>query len=148
MTDTRGSKEIAGSVASDTGEASAEEADNLLRSSKKVKRTYEFHNVTTGRDVEMGTRDESMRKGSYRHSVTGFDSRLSLSGEALPEVVSEEDSNIEEADDPECPTAHITTTDKLRIRCVWANTLIVKMSGRRIGYRFLVVSEETMETAV
>ncbi|KAJ8762306.1 hypothetical protein K2173_007463 [Erythroxylum novogranatense] len=132
---------IAGNVAFDYGEASAEEADNLIRSNKKIKRLDGYLIVDDGGVGEQELRDDSKRKGSYKDSVTGFATGLnSTGGEEDLEVVSEEDFDVEEDDDPACPTVHLTISDKQRIRRMWANTLIVKILGRHIGYRFLVAS--------
>ncbi|KAJ8769183.1 hypothetical protein K2173_000958 [Erythroxylum novogranatense] len=96
--------------------------------------------LLSSRDVEMGQRDEPKRKGTYRDYVVGFADGVPPSGEEFTEEVSEDDSDMDEPDDPECPTVHLTTTDKLRIRRAWSHTLIVKVLGHRIGYRFLVAS--------
>ncbi|KAJ8758955.1 hypothetical protein K2173_003193 [Erythroxylum novogranatense] len=141
----QGSKVIAGSLTSPSSEISAEEADNFVRSSKRVKQTDENHNVEECGDVEMENWDETTRKRSYKNSVTSFAPGLNMTREKTTEAVSQEDSNVEEVDDPECPTIHMSPTDKQRIRRVWANMLIVKVLGRHIGYRF---PEEAMETVV
>ncbi|KAJ8752205.1 hypothetical protein K2173_003813 [Erythroxylum novogranatense] len=120
------SKGMADSVVSHKGDVSTEEADNLLRSNKKLKRFAEYVPTSDRHDVEMEARDDSGRKCSYKDSLTGSVPGMSDTDEELPEVVSEDDSNPEDLDDPNCPTIQLTPMDKQRIRHVWANTLIIK----------------------
>ncbi|KAJ8773453.1 hypothetical protein K2173_004283 [Erythroxylum novogranatense] len=109
-----GSKAVAGSVASLTGDDSTEETDNLLRSSKKVKRSAECVPVLERDDVKMEAHNESGRKCSYKDTLTSGTSTIHEPGAELPKVVSEDDSDPKELDDPECPTIHLTTTYKQR----------------------------------
>ncbi|KAJ8752957.1 hypothetical protein K2173_008692 [Erythroxylum novogranatense] len=135
------SKAVAGSVAAPTGAASTEEVDNLLRSSKKVKGAAEgVTGLERDADVEMEAREELACKGSYKDTLTGS-SQVNLDPATdFLDVVSDEESDPEELDETDCPTIHLSPTDKQRIRRFWANTLIVKVLGRRIGYQFLVAS--------
>ncbi|KAJ8900234.1 hypothetical protein K2173_024874 [Erythroxylum novogranatense] len=87
------SKAEAGSVASLTGDGSIKETDNLLRSSKKVKRSAECGPVLERNDVEMETRDDSGRKCSYRDTLTGGPSVPHQPEAEFSEVVSEDDSD-------------------------------------------------------
>ncbi|KAJ8752712.1 hypothetical protein K2173_007022 [Erythroxylum novogranatense] len=130
MTSDDVSKAVAGSVASHKGDVSTEEADNLLRSSKKVKRSAVYVPGSDRLDVEMETRDVSGHKCSYKDSLTGSRHGMFDTGEVHSEVVFEDDSDPKDLDDPNFPTIYLTTMDKQCIRRVWANTLIFKVLGR------------------
>ncbi|KAJ4828024.1 hypothetical protein Tsubulata_035103 [Turnera subulata] len=119
----------------------AAEADQQERSNKKAKRIGEGNEADKGFEGQDRLfTDETRRKISYKSMLSG---RPAM--EAMDDVPLEEedeywsDSDPEEDDDedPFCPTILLSSADKQRIYKRWRNTLIVKLLGKRVGYRFL-----------
>ena len=113
---------------------SSEETDLLSRSNKKVKVGC-AGTESSGPFENIG--DESpRRKFSYRDMVMGEASRGQeqyLSGLSdFEEVISDDDE-----DDSECPTIKLSCDEKVRLRSTWARTLIIKLIGRAVGFKFL-----------
>ncbi|KAJ4842083.1 hypothetical protein Tsubulata_009435 [Turnera subulata] len=133
---------VTSSTASDADALSVEETDQQERSTKKAKRTGERSEVT-GMSVEDERlpSDEPRRKISYKSMLSGRSTTKGM--EDVPvddgdEYWSEEsDPEDEDDEDPYCPTILLSSADKKRIYKRWKNTLIVKLLGKRVGYRFL-----------
>ncbi|KAJ4838451.1 hypothetical protein Tsubulata_041033 [Turnera subulata] len=132
----------AASSASDLTEPSAEEADLRERSNKKVKRMALTGVISGhgGSGDSLGP-DEPRRKSSYLTMLTGRTAEAEMeeaAEEDFEDCYSEDsDSGDEADDDPSCPTIRLTSSDKKRIYQRWKDTLIVKLLGKRVGYRFL-----------
>ena len=115
-----------------TTETTTEEADQLTRSSKKVK---------IG-DIHV---PEGLKGGqSYIDS---------LMGDSFAETTVEEDNidtegfsedDEDECDDDDCPVIKLSAEEKRRIRAPWQQTLILKLMGRRVGYMFLIQRLKSM----
>lgn len=69
---------------------------------------------------------------SYRESLTGKQTPEPIATETVSD---DEDMNDEE--DPECPTIKLSKEEKRRLRQPWQQTLIIKVLGRRVGYTYL-----------
>ncbi|KAJ8447112.1 hypothetical protein Cgig2_022841 [Carnegiea gigantea] len=132
-----------------TANHTAEEADQLARSTKKMKRStlgqpLEPEGIT---DVEMGDndlqsphRDETARISILPGFSTGNNPNLTFDTRENPiwdenggGDVSEDDEPPEE-DDPTCPTILLTAAEKRLLREPWRNALIIKMFDRGIGF--------------
>ncbi|KAJ4823442.1 hypothetical protein Tsubulata_023131 [Turnera subulata] len=83
---------------------------------------------------------EPKRKGSYKAMLAGSFKEVEME-ELLPAdedgFPSEVSNPEDDADDPYCPTILLSSSDKKRIYQRWKDTLIVKLLGKKVGYRFL-----------
>ena len=50
----------------------------------------------------------------------------------------DEEDDVEEEMDAECPSISLTKKENERIRRTWKRTLIIKLLGRNIGYHLLL----------
>ncbi|KAJ4836147.1 hypothetical protein Tsubulata_038857 [Turnera subulata] len=136
---------MAGTIApftSDRSELSTEEADLQAHSNKKVKRMASTGGASTQEIADdVLFPEEPRRKNSYVAMLTGRSSEAAMEDvfdDVQEDCFSEDfDSGDEEDDDPFCPTIRLTSSDKKRIYRRWKDTLIVKLLGKSVGYRFL-----------
>ncbi|KAJ4834716.1 hypothetical protein Tsubulata_007671 [Turnera subulata] len=79
--------------------------------------------------------------GSYKFMLTGQSSEAEMTEpdrEDWDGFLSEDsDPEDEEEEDPFCPTIRLSSADKRRIYQRWKQTLIIKLLGKKVGYRFL-----------
>ena len=53
------------------------------------------------------------------------------------EISDDEEEIIGGEDESDCPTIHVSKSEKARLRSPWKQTIIVKVLGKRIGYYYL-----------
>ncbi|KAJ4825917.1 hypothetical protein Tsubulata_044972, partial [Turnera subulata] len=83
--------------------------------------------------------DGARRKTSYKELLLGYAAKNSEMEEEPEEpedfeVYSDSDSDGE---DPDCPTIRLSAAEKRRLYRNWRYALIVKVLGKKVGYRFL-----------
>lgn len=122
-------------------ENSREEVDLLERNSKKVKVRNGKSGSSESQHLHVKVDgEEPRRKLSYREKLLGNvvnDMEMKDQSEE-GECFSDEDSDLEEDDeDEECPNIRLSKVEKQRIRRPCWKTLILKVLGRRVGYKFL-----------
>jgi sucrose-6-phosphate hydrolase SacC (GH32 family) len=98
---------------------STEEADLLIRSSKKVK----IGDINGQSYVE-----KLMGETSVRHEED--------EDNHFNECVSDDDDD--DSDEDDCPVIKLSMEEKKRIRAPWKQTLIIKLMGRKVGYMFFM----------
>ncbi|KAJ4850545.1 hypothetical protein Tsubulata_019083 [Turnera subulata] len=132
----------AGHAVTANPEASQEETDQQERNNKKVKRSENNLETTIPMVVPEGPLfpDQPRGKTSYRAMLGGRSADVDMS-DGLQEVLKgylSEESHPEDEDDDDhfFPTVGLTSNDKKRIYRRWQNTLIIKLLGKRVGYRF------------
>ncbi|GAU24151.1 hypothetical protein TSUD_83860 [Trifolium subterraneum] len=147
----------------DEHEAPKDVQDNIDRSSKKVKgnnhmMVEEDQRTNTDMAMNMSKSREGEGKGdqrlttarTYRATVLGTDGPLkdqlgtnilvSSDEEELDDYEDDENSiTVEEMQvaGHDCPIFHLSKKEELRIQKPWKRGIIVKMLGRRIGYKAL-----------
>jgi hypothetical protein len=140
------SNPLLGFVTTEHG-TSKDEQDNLDRSAKKVKDNIHIstpqENATKGNQSLQGARsdkttmlgDDSTMKDSEGSGIMG-----SSDEDDLENIEDEEESiRVEEMKlaGYDCPIFHLSKKEELRIQKPWKRGIIVKMLGRRIGYKAL-----------
>ena len=110
-----------------------EEEDDLLR--RSVKRVRE---ESVGPPVmnEEG-RIPEIQNMSFRDRLLRFSS-TQVEDDIDDEISEDEEGDMDSEDDIHCPTVRVTKEEKRRYRKPWRLSLIIKLMGRRIGYRTLL----------
>jgi hypothetical protein len=148
---------------SESHETPKDEQDNLERSAKKVKEgEHQFNHcprqLLSYKDLEEKVQDKGlttdvMKKGvqSYKDSVLGTSSGQLLGGWSQSMEMSDEEELVEDEEDEknnlqveelqvggyDCPTILLSQKEESRIYRPWKRGVIVKMLGRKIGYKAL-----------
>ncbi|KAJ4826538.1 hypothetical protein Tsubulata_034976 [Turnera subulata] len=121
-----------------------DDADELSHSSKKAKansgepRTSEVGGVEQSRDGASPASEER-RKLSYKEKVLGAAfpvPELTMKDDDA-DLDSESDVDSGDEEDETCPVIRLTSEQKWRLRAPWRQALIVKMLGKKVGYRFM-----------
>lgn len=74
-------------------------------------------------------------KVTFRKSFLGENIYKTPQNESVEEIVSDYDEQDEEEDE-KCLVIRITREEKIRMRRLWRQTLIIKEMGRTIGYTY------------
>ncbi|KAJ4847160.1 hypothetical protein Tsubulata_045745 [Turnera subulata] len=95
-----------------------------------------------GDRVEVGgysPNTEERRKLSYKEKVVGSSSSIPdfVMDEGDSDLDSESDCDSGDEEDETCPTIRLTSSQKKRLRAPWRQALLVKMLGRKVGFKFL-----------
>ncbi|KAJ4833493.1 hypothetical protein Tsubulata_006664 [Turnera subulata] len=118
--------------------------DECLHSNKKVKANDGTSRVCESSPGGLGSGEgspnsEERWKLSYKEKVMGALTvgREIEMEENTEELDSDSDSDSGDEEDPTCPTIRLSRREKARLRSPWRRTLIVKMLGKRMSFRFM-----------
>lgn len=139
---------------SEIKESSKEEEDLKARSSKKSKGGD--HVFVEGRPPPVSYADldtDNQKKRTFKETVLGLTSDLSKGDEPVEEASESQMGEPEEVDefgsvinikivekkvgDYECPSFLLSNKERIRIQRPWKGGLIVKLLGRKIGFKAL-----------
>ena len=73
-----------------------------------------------------------MNKVTFKDKLLGY--KLFMMAN---EISDDEEETISGEDESDCPTIHVSRTEKARLRSSWKQTIIVKLLGKLIGYYYL-----------
>lgn len=129
----QGHSTTAGSAPSD------EEADNLLRSTKKVRTDGMEGNSKRGAGGNEEGNFEERCKSSYKEKVLDMNFDVVMEGDEvdLEGEVSDDDKSEYDEEDPWFSIG-MTKEEKLEARRPWRLSLIIKLVGKSVGYQFLM----------
>lgn len=122
-----------------------EEANNLSRSTKKVK-MGELGGASDRPPVVVDKAQfDQRRKSSYRHMVMGLDRVVMMEGteKDMFDDASDE-GEVDEDDEGPWISLGMSKEEKIHARKPWRLSLIIKLVGRRIGYQFLLCRLQAM----
>lgn len=113
-----------------------EEADNLSRSTKKVKTGGPGGDKDRAFGVEEDVKFEERRKSSYRDKVMGLETDVSMEGNDSDAFGDASDNDVIEDDYQDGPwiSLGMTKEEKKQARKPWRFSLIIKLVGCSIGY--------------
>lgn len=116
---------------------SEEEANNLSRSTKKVKTDGMERNPNRATGGDDDGHFEERRKSSYKDKVMGMDSDIFMEGGDLDlEGDISEDDEFDEEQGPWFSMS-MKREEASEARKAWRLSLIIKLVGRFMGYQFL-----------
>lgn len=76
-------------------------------------------------------------RSNFRDSLIGVDGGRAYKNEFVNDLVSDDDEPDEEEDE-ECPVIRAAKAEKIEMRRLWRQTLIIKVMGRIVGYSYLL----------
>lgn len=85
----------------------------------------------------LGVGQPSVAKSSFKESLLGVENNTTSPNVPEEELVSDDDEPNGEKD-KECPMIRVTCEEKIRMRRLWHQTLIIKVMGRTVGYTYLL----------
>lgn len=145
-------------------EMRSDEEDQRIRSTKKIKMNEEDkdfsdkdigdkeQNTVKLSEIDVENKNASIIKKnkqedatSYKNKLLGINGNETSDSSDEPKIWSgdeESDEELQDMDesqlDPLCPSIPVSTEERMKLCKPWRKAVIIKLLGRKIGYKFLI----------